>query len=154
MFILSSFVCCLGQSLRFVCSRHVKKRGILSLSYLGDTCPAYSLAFNGSSVDGSELLLILRQAYALSSFALEQLQSLRFVCSRHVKKKRDFIPLLFGRYVTRTRDPHNVDVMRYQLRQSPIFLDLFQTFGLLVACATFPPSFRYVIEKRSLANRP
>ena len=32
---------------------------------------------------------------------------------------------LFGRYVTRTRDPHNVDVMRYQLRQPPIFIKLF-----------------------------
>ncbi len=59
----------------------------MPLSYLGNTRPAYSLAFNGSSVDGSELLLILRQAFALNSFALEQGQSLRFVCSRHVKKR-------------------------------------------------------------------
>ena len=39
----------------------------------------------------------------------------------HIYKKERVSPLLFGRYVTRTRDPHNVDVMRYQLRQSPVF---------------------------------
>ena len=40
------------------------------------------------------------------------------------RKKRRRYTFFFngGRYVTRTRDPHNVDVMRYQLRQSPTII--------------------------------
>lgn len=125
----------------------------MPLSYLGNTRPAYSLAFNGSSVDGSELLLILRQAFALSSFALEQGQCLRFVCcSRHVKKRGIYIPLLFGRYVTRTRDPHNVDVMRYQLRQSPIFFGFVSDFRLAGSLRYLPSSFSILNRKAELCQ--
>ena len=124
----------------------------MPLSYLGNTRPAYSLAFNGSSVDGSELLLILRQAFALSSFALEQGQCLRFVCYKKIKKRGIYIPLLFGRYVTRTRDPHNVDVMRYQLRQSPIFFGFVSDFRLAGSLRYLPSSFSILNRKAELCQ--
>ena len=65
------------------------------------------------------------QGYALGSLALEPIS--RFSpLYLPIFKGRLLLPFFSGgRYWTRTSDPHNVDVMRYQLRQPPIFLFCF-----------------------------
>ena len=78
--------------------------------------------------------------------------------------KRDLNWSLFkngGRYWTRTSDPHNVNVMRYQLRQPPIYLVLKHvgsdycfmpsSRSLLFAAQKFRSLFRHYFSVPSLS---
>ena len=138
-----------------MCSCHVKKRGTISLSYLGDTWPSCSLAFNGSSVDGSELLAHSPSSLRPQLVRARTLTKLMLCVFSSRKKKRGTISLS---YLGDTWLEHVTPTMSMwcatNCANRPRFLILILDFWLAGSLRYLPPSFRYLIEKRSPCQSP